>query len=188
MKRALFALALALATGPVLAQDAVPTNFQFGEIDFGASARSEDTNSSKFLEYRDVPNGFVLPLFRLDGQKDGFRYNLFGSDARERDQRYRLGLEKGWLRFDGSYQFIPHNFGNGALSLENHTGGGQFVISDALQAAHQAVIKTTNNTTYPFVNALVQPSLAAAAPFDLGFDRQRANGLVTLSPTPGRSA
>jgi hypothetical protein len=184
MKRAVFSLVLAVAAGPLFAQDAVPTNFQFGEIDFGASARSEDTNSSKFLEYRDVPNGFVLPLFRLDGEKNGVRYNLFGSDARERDQRYRLGLEKSWFRFDGSYQFIPHNFGNGALSLENHTGGGQFVISDALQAAHQAVIKTANNTTYPFVNSLVQPSLAAASPFDLGFDRQRANGLVTLSPTP----
>ena len=151
------------------------------------SARSEDTNSSKFQEYRDIPNGFVLPLFRLDGQKDGFRYDLFGADARERDQRYRLGLEKGWLRFDGSYQFIPHNFGNGARSLENHTGGGVFAISDALQAFHQGVIRTTNNTTYPFVNALVQPSLAAAAPFDLGFDRQRANGLVTLSPSPAVS-
>jgi hypothetical protein len=162
MKRALFALALALATGPVLAQDAVPTNFQFGEIDFGASARSEDTNSSKFLEYRDVPNGFVLPLFRLDGQKDGFRYNLFGSDARERGPALPPRARKGRVRFDGSYQFIPHNFGNGAVSLENHTGGGQFVVSDALQAAHQAVIKTTNNTSYPFVNALVQPSLAAA--------------------------
>ena len=30
----------------------------------------------------------------------------------------------------------------------------------------------------------MQPSLAAASPFDLGFDRQRANGLVTLSPSP----
>ena len=184
MKRAVFSLVLAVAAGPLLAQDAVPTNFQFGEIDFGASARSEDTNSSKFMEYREIPNGFVLPLFRLDGEKDGFRYNLFGSDARERDQRYRLGLEKSWLRFDGSYQFIPHNFGNGAVSLENHTGGGQFVVSDALQAAHQAVIKTTNNTSYPFVNSLVQPSLAAASPFDLGIDRQRAKGLVTLSPSP----
>ena len=58
------------------------------------------------------------------------------------------------------------------------------MISDALQAAHQAVIKTTNNTTYPFVNSLVQPSLAAASPFDLGIDRQRAKGLVTLSPSP----
>ena len=96
MKRAAFAVALAVATGPVLAEDdVVPSTFQFGEIDFGVSARSEDTNSSKFQEYRDIPNGFVLPLFRLDGQKDGFRYNLFGSDARERDQQYRLGARKG---------------------------------------------------------------------------------------------
>ena len=58
------------------------------------------------------------------------------------------------------------------------------MVSDALQAFNQGVIKTTNNTTFPFVNALVQPSLAASAPFDLGFDRQIANGLVTLSPSP----
>jgi hypothetical protein len=184
MKRAILALALATAAAPVLAQDVVPASFQFGEIDLGVSARSEDTNSSKFLEYRDLPNGFILPLFRLDGLKDGFRYNLFGSDARERDQRYRLGLEKGRVRFDGSYQFIPHNFGNGALSLENHAGGGLFAISDALQTFNQGVIKTTNNTTFPFVNSLVQPSLAASAPFDLAFNRQIANGLVSLSPSP----
>ena len=186
MKRAVLCLVLtATATGaPLLAQDAVPANFQFGEIDFGASTWNSDTDSSKFMEYRDIPKGFVLPLFRLDGQKDGFRYNLFGSDARERDQQYRLGLEKGWFRLDGSYQFIPHNFGNGARSLENNIGGGVFVISDALQTYHQNTIRTANNTSYTFVNALVQPSLAASSPFDLTFDRQRANGLFTLSPSP----
>ena len=104
MKRAVFSLVLAVAAGPVLAQDAVPTNFQFGEIDFGASARSEDTNS-RSSGVPDIPRACTAP-FRLDGQKDGLRYNLFGSDARERDQRYRLG----WRRagsLDGSYQFIP---------------------------------------------------------------------------------
>jgi Putative outer membrane beta-barrel porin, MtrB/PioB len=189
MKGVRLALALTVAAGPLLADDAVPvpSNFQSGEVDFGAQAVNEDTNSSKFNEYRDIQNGFVIPLFRLDGQTDGFRYDLFGSNLRQRDGAYRVGLEKGWFRLDGDYQFIPHNYGNGAKSLENGVGDGVFVVSDALQAFNQAAIAKTNNTTYPFVNALVQPSLAAATPFDLDFNRQRANGLITLSPSPSVS-
>ena len=139
MKRAVFVLALAVGRrARAGAEDAVPTNYQFGEIDFGAVRRDDDTNSSKFLEYRDIPNGFVLPFFRLDGAEGRLPLRpLWRGRARE-GPAIPLGLEKGWFRLDGGYQFIPHDFGNGAQSLENHTGGGRLRGQRHPAAAHQA--------------------------------------------------
>ena len=187
MKHTILLLGATLAALPAGAADAIPKDYEYGEFTLGLIAKHVDTNSSKYLEYRDIPNGFVVPLFRLDGQKNGLRYDLFASDAREKDQRYRFGLAKNWFRLDGGYQFIPHRFGNGAKSLENNTGEGVFNISDVLQGANQAAVGALPPTgvTYPNLNKIVTPSLDAATPFDLNYQRQRGKALMTLTPGEG---
>ena len=54
-----------------------------------------DTVSSKFLEYRDVPQGVAVPDVHLFGEKDRFRYDLRAEGVRQADEHYRglLGHE-----------------------------------------------------------------------------------------------
>ncbi len=186
MKRTAIIVALLAIAAPLLAQeDAIPKDFQYGEFSLGLIQKDIDTNSSKYLEYRDIPNGVVAPIFSLEGAKTGFRYRLYAEDLTQNDGRYGWDLQKSWFRFSGFYSFIPHAFGNGAKSLENNTAEGVFLISNILQTANQAAILAVPrpSVNFAFLNNLVTPSLAAAPFLDLNYKRQRSNGLVRLSPS-----
>src|SRR5262249_15390053 len=137
MKPIAFAgLLIALAAGPALAQDK-SEDFFSGAADLSLIQKDVDTISSKFLEYRDIPNGLALPFFRLDGQKDGFRYDLAGQFLQQSDQRYLLRLEEDNFRLDGDYKTIPHRFGNRAKTPEQWPGDGVFQIRRTLQPTDQ---------------------------------------------------
>ena len=80
--------------------------------------RDSDTNSSKFLEYRDIPQGAGGVLrCSFDGKKGDFRYRFLGTDVTQKDQRYSSAADNDTVRLDGNYTGIPHNFGNGGKSL-----------------------------------------------------------------------
>jgi MtrB/PioB family decaheme-associated outer membrane protein len=184
-----FALAFllaALGAGPALAQSADPSadDFFSGAADLSLIQKNVDTTSSKFLEYRDIPNGLALPFFRLDGQKGGFRYDLAGQFLQQSDQRYVLRLEKDWFRLDGDYNTIPHRFGNGGRSLEQKTSDGVYEISDTLQQTFQTIIGPPKpSITYDFLNKLVTPSLnASPADIDLMLDRERSRLGARFTP------
>ena len=182
---ALAGLLTALAAGPVLAQGTdKPDDFFSGGADLSLIQKDVDTTSSKFLEYRDIPNGLALPFFRLDGQKNGFRYDLAGQFLQQSDQRYQLRLEKDWFRLDGDYNTIPHRFGNGGKTLEQETSPGVFQISDTLQQTYQTIIGPPKpSITYDFLNKLVTPSLnATAADTDLMLDRERSRLGARFTP------
>jgi MtrB/PioB family decaheme-associated outer membrane protein len=176
-------LLIALAAGPALAQDKAEDFFS-GAADLSLIQKDVDTISSKFLEYRAIPNGLALPFFRLDGQKDGFRYDLAGQFLQQSDQRYLLRLEKDSFRLDGDYNTIPHRFGNGGKTLEQRTGDGVFQISDTLQQTFQTIIgPPSSSITYAFLNKLVTPSLnAAPADLDLMLDRERSRLGARFTP------
>ena len=61
-----------------------PNDFETGEISMGVGQTDSDTLSSKFEEYRDLPNGFVVRSFRFHGLKDGFHWDFSGQDVRAR--------------------------------------------------------------------------------------------------------
>ena len=95
MKRAILFLALfALAApGITLAGDDEKTS---GDITLGVQQLDLDTQSSKFLEYRDVPDGAALPSFNLHGQKGDVHWSFAGNNTRLLDQRSeerRVGKE-----------------------------------------------------------------------------------------------
>ena len=172
---------------PVRAED-VPApkenDFFSGQVDIGLIQKDVDTISSKFLEYRDIPNGIVAPYFRFNGQKEGVRYDLAGQFIQQSDQRYVFRVEKDWFKLDGDYNTIPHRFGNGGRTLEEKVDEGLFRISPTLQAAHQTIIgPPSSKINYNFLNTLVTPSLnASPADVDLVLDRERTNLAASLRP------
>src|SRR5262245_17305717 len=88
MKRTFLAFVVAAVAVPAAAQE----DFQNVTVTFGALQKDFDTNSSKFLEYRDIPQGAVVPAFRFQGKKGDYHYDLQGRDVTQGDQRYRLDV------------------------------------------------------------------------------------------------
>lgn len=181
----LVVLAWCGAAGVAFAQAPASDDFQTGEIQIAVGQTDSDTLSSKFEEYRDLPNGLVIPWFRFQGLDKGFRWDFAGRDVRERDQQFRLDLSKGWFSMEGDYNQIPHNFGNAGHTLLQNTREGVWEISDATQRAFQTTLEATNpraQINYAFLNALVAPGLAASNSVDLGLQRER--GRVAFAVTP----
>lgn len=185
MKR-YFILAFAVLSlaGPAAAQE----DFTDAELTLGVLQKDFDTNSSKFLEYRDIPQGPVAPALSFLGKKGDWRYQVWGRDVTQKDQRYFGYVDNGTFRLEASYLGIPHSFGNGGKSLLGPTTETNWQLSDALQGVHQGVIgPPSSSINYAFLSNLVAPSLAAApSNIDLKLLRGRTN--LTFSVTPKESA
>jgi MtrB/PioB family decaheme-associated outer membrane protein len=200
MKRALFVITFVAAGALAFAQEPMPADFEEGEVNLGILQNDSDTLSSKFEEYRDIPEGAVVPYFRLQGLNKGFRYDLFGGNVRQRDQYYGLNLSKDWFAFQSTYTRIPHNFGNNGHTLLEQTSEGVWQMSDTLQQAFQNALPplppARSGILYtcppasplpPGVQCvsllgLVSPSLAAANSVDLTLERERGNFAMKLTP------
>ena len=195
MKRAFLAAFLCAAALPLAAQappaPATSTGqgfFSLGEIDFGVQLAHPDTNSSKFREYRDVPNGPFLPFLRLFTQ-DKVRVDLVVENAIQNDGRYRLFADIEPIRIKADYNLIPHRFGNDARTLLHEAARDVLVIDDTIQRANQTAIeaqfaKSKAGVNFPFLLGLVTPELAAANRIDIALLRQR--GTFEASLTPGQ--
>lgn len=182
MKRTLLTIATLALAVPALAQD----DFHLGTLDFGLLQRDSDTLSSKFLEYRDIPQGAVLNMFRLQGKKGDYRYHLYGKGVTQADQLY-VGLVEGMTwKLTANYVGIPHSFGNAGLSILNPVGQYEWRISDSLQQQFQNAVAALPSAqrTYPFLLAIVQPTLnGQPANIDLKLQRNRTN--LAFSVVPG---
>ena len=196
MKRASIVSAL-LATGLLVASE--PASAQFALA--GSSTRSFDcagtgtgtggqlsvgllgagnVDSSKFREYRDVPEGFAVPCFNLYTTNDKLDFNFFGYNVRQTDQRYN-----GWLNtkaFDLSFDYnqTPHNMGNNGRVVLAELGEGVWGMSDTLQATLGTTVDKTPTAgrTVPFYDALLAPTFATAGSVDVSSTRKR--GTATL--------
>jgi len=182
MKRFILAAAVVALALPVLAQD----DFNVGEVTLGLMQRDSDTNSAKFLEYRDLPQGPVLPWLRLFGKKGEFRYDIVAKDITQKDQRFGAKLSNDTWRFTGSYSSIPHNFGNGGRSLLQPIRENEWRISDSTQEYYQAWLianQAARNVSYTTLSALVAPGLEAApSNIDIKLVRGRTNLALELAP------
>ena len=168
---------------PVDAQEG--GDFHVGSFTFGVWQRDSDTVSSKFLEYRDIPNGAVAPLFRFQGKKGDFRYDLIGHDVTQKDQQYAGRFEgKAW-KFEIDYTGIPHSFGNSGKSILEPVSENDWRLSDTLQQSFQNQVTALpgNQRTYPFLAAIVAPTLADKPPaIDIALQRNRTNLAFSLLP------
>src|SRR5262245_27867285 len=86
-------------------------DFKSVDVSIGAIQRDVDTGSSKFFEYRDIPNGGVVPRVSFAGKHGEYRWEFEARDVTQKDQTYFLNAEKGTIALHGTYVGIPHNFG-----------------------------------------------------------------------------
>jgi hypothetical protein len=182
MKRIfIFAFAVLGAALPARAQE----DYNDVTVTLGALQRDSDTISSKFLEYRDIPQGGVLPFLRFDGRKGTFHYDIQARDVTQKDQRYLLNLGTDKWTLKGDYTGIPHNFGNGGKSLLSPVTENEWRMSDTTQGAYQGAIAATPGAqvTYAYLSHLVQPGLDAA-PANIDLKLQRGRGNLSLDFLP----
>ncbi len=181
MKRILSTFAVLALAAPVLAQE----DFNVGEVSLGILQKDFDTDSSKFLEYRDIPQGPVAPLISLVGKKGDLRWGIRSRDITQKDQRHAAFVDNGVVRFEASYLGIPHNFGNGGKSILSPTTDTSWQIADSTQAFNQGIIAAAPGPSinFAFLGSLVAPSLAAApANIDLKLLRGRTKLSFSLTP------
>ena len=156
-------------------------------VDFGYQKVDNDTDSGKFTEYRDVPEGGVLPFFRVRGDAGPYDFAISGLNTARADQRYSFRVNTEWLRVDGDYNQIPHRFGVGH-TLETLVGNSSYQISDTLQSSFQNAIATqfaANRTgvNFAFLRNLVAPSLVTANAVNLELMRKRGYLDLTILPS-----
>ncbi len=170
------------------AEPAAPMSedWKSGAVSFGAQQTDSNSISSKFMEYRDVPNGVIAPYFRFQGKKNGLRYDFLGENIKQTDQRFRMRVGEDKWNVEGDYNRIPHNFGNGGHTLLQETSPGVWRMSDTLRQSFQTTLESTtprSRINYPFLLNLVSPSLAAANQVDVKLTRERGNLTFISKPS-----
>ncbi len=172
-----------------------PFSFHLDPVVLEYLSLDQDTNSSKFQEYRDLDSGFRIPLLKAWGESaDGNRTIDFTAQNVWRDDA-RLGLDyavAGKYGVSFSYDKIPHRFGNDATSLWTRTAAGRFEIDDSIQRANQTALAAqfaANRAliTFPFLNNLLAPELAAARKIDVSLERERSRIDFDLGTLKGLS-
>jgi len=169
----------------------------------GAEGVGETAKSSKFFEYRDVPNGFIFKAFDLSLAKGNRYLTMNASRIRQRDARYGLSLgDYGKFSLDFTWDKTPHRFSFESATLyipmaAPAAGAGVFDgsiyyygISDEIQRALQRAGNKVqpppdaNNPqgTYAAAKALLSGFLTGVHGFELGL--QRNKGTLNLSYTP----
>jgi hypothetical protein len=195
MKRALIVTALLamgflVATPPATAQLAgtgakpcvtTSTGTSGGQLTVGGLGAS-NVDSSKFREYRDVPEGFYVPCFNLFSTSSKVDFNLFGTNVRQTDQRYN-----GWFNtsaFDLSFDYnqTPHNMGNDAHTIMAELSQGVWGMSDTLQQTLGTTVNSTPTAgrTVAFYDTLLGPTFASAGSVDVSSTRKRGTATLDL--------
>lgn len=155
----------------------------------GAEFVGETGRSSKFTEYRDVPNGFIFDAFDLSLTKGDHYFNLSANRIRQRDGRYIVTLgDYGKYNVDFTWDKIPHRYsffaqtlyvqGPGPTGPGVYAGTGVFYygLPDAIQLANQ------NAGAHAAATALWSQFLTGVHDIDLGL--QRNKGTLNLTYTP----
>ncbi len=162
-------------------------DYHEGELTLGLSQKDVSTVSSKFEEYRDVPNGVSVPSFRFAGRSGGWRYAFGGERVRQQNESYAMRLWNGGFEIVGDYRQIPHRFGNDGHTIYTKIAPGVWAVSDTLQQSLQGAIAAVPQSAvnYAFLSRLLAPSLASAGSVDLALERQRGNLAMNFEPTHG---
>ena len=182
-----------VATGREPSPEASADGTLSGEVTPGVRyfVDSEDRNSAKFLEFRDVPNGFVLPHLEFTwSPKERTYFHLDAIDVSEDDQR--IEAEFGQIdRWKGAIRWVenPRRWTDHARQLYGRQANGVFTLDDTLQAAVQAAPASVDTTPADGLwdagtkGALIKSAIQQSAR-DVDVMYQRERGGVGFEYTP----
>lgn len=132
MKRFVALWALLFAAPSAVRAQTQPADRTTGYLTNALRLFDNDTNSSKFTEYRDLrdPDNVYVSALRLDVlSARGLFLDLAGADVSRRDQSLRLAVgDVGAWRFDAAWNEIPHFLSNKAQSPYLVRGPGLFEV------------------------------------------------------------
>ncbi len=178
--------ALSLVAAPASAQTTTTSEFEFG-----IRQMSGDRSSSKFLEYRDIPEGIFLRNVRVgvDWGAVGYYATFNARDALEGDQSAQLQAGKyGRWELTVDFQETPHLFTNTGRSIYSEETPGVYTLSDQIQAELETIAATDIDPSTPGLQldlvafeALVD-ELARQVSISLFRERTQASLRVTPSP------
>ncbi len=119
-----------------------------GEVTGRGLWYSNREKAGRYLEYRDLPRGGVLDLFRFQNRRkvdDLYYFKAEGRDVSQEDQRVDLSAGRyGMFDLNVRWDRIPHRFGNDAITLYRGIGTGRLTIDDTVQQDLQAATNANN--------------------------------------------
>ena len=140
---------------------------------------SGERESSKFLEYREIPDGISGNLEFQYKSKNYYFLGLKARDIAEDDQNVNLSMGKyGRYRMELIYDKLPHRFAFDAKTLYAGTGTGNLVLSDRLQSDLQGGFDGDIVPDPTQLAARLQSYFDGAASTDLELFRE--NGMVNI--------
>lgn len=143
----------------------------------------EDVTSSKFTEYKDLPNGVSISNFNLFSTTKNLDFNLTGQNVSLKNQRYFGSLKAMGLGVKFDYNQIPHNMGFDGQSLFQESAPGIWTASSTLRTALQNAINAmmpTSARTIPWYQGLFAPTFQAAGLVDVTGIRKTGNVELSL--------
>lgn len=143
----------------------------------------ESVDSSKFQEYRLVPEGASMPVFNIQGAHNGRSFAVFGENISRADQRYSGFANAGWLGVTFDYNQIPHNMGNNGATLFTETAPGVWSMSGTLRGALGSAVDAVPVAAriYPFYSNLLAPVIDSAGFVDVSGLRKHGDVVLDLS-------
>ena len=163
---------------------------------------SDPNDSAKFEQYRDVPEGLVLPHFELAWEKNiapfsgGTYVEIDAVDAIQKDQRIKLEFgSRGLWKARLSWTENPKRYGDDAHMLYSYQGDGIFTLPDPLQAAIQAGAASGGNNNQGDMaptdlawdagtkGAILRDALADAPEIEVGYQRKTGRAAFDFTPT-----
>jgi len=146
-----------------------------GYIEVGVRVSAGDDKASKYLEYRDIPNGFFVRRFELrlpNLLKNRYFFNLQSRETIEKDQTHLLEVGR-YTKFRGQLRWdqTPHYFTNTTSTLFNQSAPGVFTFPLSLRTLLQSAPSTLSTV------------LKGNAPFDNRMRRHMGLGSFTVTPT-----
>ena len=191
----LLACGLLATSTPVLAQATAPSsqtkpsptptpappaaetpNWLTGNVNMLLLGR-EDVASSKFEEYRLVPEGASMPVFSFTGSHGGNGFAMFAKSIAQKDQRYTGAASINWLGVAFDYNQIPHGMGTTARTIHTEAAPGVWTMNATArkQLGDAVDAVPTASRTYPFYADLLAPTISSAERTDLSALRKRGD-------------
>lgn len=148
----------------------------FGNVEVGVRGISGSTVSSKFREYREIPDGLFLPRlwFSVENAEKTAFLEVRGREIRQQDQNFFVAAGLGrTLRLEIEWDQVPHTFSSSGQTVLKATGPGTFAVDPSLRAALAA--STASN-----LSALVQ---AGAVGRELAIRQDTGRASLRVEPS-----